>query len=85
MKKIMPELIVIAAMLITSTAIATTIETKKGPVEFPHSVHYNALQMSCVACHDIHALAAKKASHDFCKGCHKEMNQGPTKCKGCHL
>lgn len=83
MKKIMPELIVIGIMLIASTALATTIQTKKGPVEFNHSTHFGAFK-DCLKCHDIHALGEKKASHAYCKGCHQDLGQGPTTCKGCH-
>ena len=43
---------------------------------------------SCFKCHGCkkkgNAPKAMKAFHKNCKGCHKKMGKGPTKCKECH-
>jgi len=72
-------------------------ETKKGPVTFDHATHTSA---SCKECHhkgtqkkcfECHAAADKDgtpknktAMHKNCKGCHKKIKKGPTKCGECH-
>ena len=39
----------------------------------------------CGKCHGAEAkVKSKKAFHNQCKGCHKDMKKGPTKCKECH-
>ena len=75
--------------------------TKKGTVTFNHAQHQVSVP-DCAACHhtggfekcsSCHAKKAdgkklkyKKAMHDNCIGCHKEMKKGPAKgCKKCHV
>ncbi len=73
--------------------------TKKGTVTFDHAKHQTA--GTCVDCHhtggfekcsSCHAKKAdgkklkyKKAMHNNCIGCHKDVKKGPTKCKQCHV
>lgn len=73
-------------------------EGKMGVVAFDHAAHQGKVDDctkchhkgtdagTCTSCHgvDSAAPAAKKAFHDQCKGCHKDMG-GPTKCKECHV
>ncbi|HKJ05593.1 MAG TPA: cytochrome c3 family protein [Geopsychrobacteraceae bacterium] len=71
---------------------------KMGTVAFPHAAHQAKVtdctschhsgtdSPKCTTCHGVDSAApkAKKAFHDQCKGCHKDMG-GPTKCKECHV
>jgi hypothetical protein len=75
-------------------------KAKTGVVTFNHATHQTAVP-DCAACHhtggfekcsSCHAKADdgakikyKSAIHNNCKGCHKEMKKGPTKCKECHV
>jgi len=75
-------------------------DTKMGTVTFPHAAH-QAQFKDCKTCHHkgvdagkctkCHlakkgdAPKAKDAFHKQCKGCHKDMKKGPTKCKECHV
>ena len=70
---------------------------ERGDVTFTHEKHSTKTECSvchhtegfavCGSCHGEKEgiLSSKKALHNNCKGCHKEMKQGPTKCKGCHI
>lgn len=70
---------------------------KMGTVTFNHaahqalgdcaSCHHTGDNVSCKSCHGVDPKApkAKKAFHAQCIGCHKEMKQGPAKCKECHI
>jgi len=75
-------------------------EVKMGTVTFNHAAHQKQFS-DCTKCHHkgIDAGAcktchlakkgdapkAKDAFHKQCKGCHKKMKKGPTKCKECHV
>jgi len=75
-------------------------ENKKGTVTFNHAAH-QTLVKECTDCHHkgldagacktCHlakkgdAPKAKDAFHKQCKGCHKTLKKGPTKCKACHV
>ena len=75
-------------------------EVKIGTVTFNHEAHATYIN-DCIACHHTgtepvgcktchlatkgNAPKAKDAYHKQCKSCHKEMKQGPTKCKECHI
>ncbi|MCK4503360.1 MAG: cytochrome c3 family protein [Desulfuromonadales bacterium] len=70
---------------------------KIGKVTFNHSSHQQVTECStchhtgnyaqCKSCHGIDEKAPKSkvAYHNQCKDCHKEMKQGPTGCKECHV
>ncbi len=70
---------------------------KMGTVTFNHTAHqqvgdcatchHTGDYSQCKSCHgvDDNAPKAKDAYHNLCKNCHKERNQGPTKCKECHI
>ncbi len=74
----------------------TKIGKKKGPAIYSHVKHEKAGVKECKKCHHegkqddpcakCHkGKKGKKAIHKNCKGCHKKMKKGPTKCKTCHL
>lgn len=70
---------------------------KMGTVTFPHAAHQSRTDCAtchhtgdyaqCKSCHGVKAEApkSKDAYHNLCQGCHKTMQQGPTKCKECHV
>ncbi len=70
---------------------------KMGTVTFEHHAHQKRTECStchhsgdyakCRSCHGVDPKApkAKNAFHKSCKGCHKQMKKGPTKCKECHI
>jgi len=72
------------------------MNNSKGLVVFNHQAHadnlndclichHNGEPISCYKCHtDDTKITAKKAFHLNCKGCHKKIKQGPTKCSACH-
>jgi len=74
-------------------------KAKMGVVTFQHATHQGLTECktchhtggyeTCDSCHGEKAdgakLKYKDAIHNTCKGCHKEMKKGPTKCKGCHV
>jgi hypothetical protein len=75
-------------------------ENKYGKVTFEHPKHGDLKCQDChhnlnegeespQACRECHKegadITAKKAFHDKCKACHKEMGKGPAKCKECHI
>ncbi len=71
-------------------------EAKMGTVSFDHAkhqertdcatCHHSGEYKACDSCHDgTAAPKAKDAFHKNCKDCHKEKQQGPTKCKECHV
>lgn len=74
-----------------------TYSPKMGTVTFNHTQHQAAADCatchhtgdyaSCKSCHGVDPKApkAKVAFHKQCKDCHKELKQGPTKCKECHI
>jgi hypothetical protein len=75
--------------------IRTFDQAKMGTVSFDHNIHCD---VTCTTCHHTKSfdtcstchtsdseVNSKTAFHDNCKGCHKEVNQGPTKCKECHI
>ena len=74
---------------------------KKPGVAFDHVKHSETIDCmkchhsaasteeikSCFTCHGTDAtdVTVKDAFHKSCKACHKEQDQGPTKCKECHV
>ncbi len=75
-----------------------TYEVKMGKVSFDHTkhegvtdcatCHHTEGEATCKSCHmekKGDAPKAKDAFHKNCKGCHKSMKKGPTKCKECHV
>jgi len=58
-----------------------------GKVTFMHKQHQDRLN-DCTKCHSQApgkiADLGKEWAHKTCKGCHTEMNKGPTSCKECH-
>jgi len=76
------------------------MENSKGVVTFNHKQHSEAFEHDCGVCHHTgvknqtcsnchkekktEILSSKNAYHKTCKGCHKIMEQGPTKCGECH-
>jgi len=85
MKKI---LVVIALMDFTGSALAADVMQFKRDVKFNHKTHSDSLK-DCTRCHakadggKIEGFG-KDIAHKSCKGCHAEMNKGPTACKDCH-
>ena len=75
-----------------------TLEASMGNITFQHAMHEGRVEDcttchhegveagACTSCHDAkpEAPKAKKVFHKLCKSCHKK-NDGPTKCKGCHV
>jgi hypothetical protein len=88
----------IAANVVANNGPAEVkFEAKSGAVTFNHAqhqdavadcttCHHNGLENgSCRTCHDgAKAPKMKDVAHKACKSCHKG-NDGPTKCKGCHV
>ena len=74
------------------------LEASMGAVTFQHAKHQKRVEDcttchhegvaagACTSCHDAkpEAPKAKTVFHALCKSCHK-TNDGPTKCKGCHV
>jgi len=74
-------------------------KAKTGVVTFDHAKHQGLTECKtchhtggfekCDSCHgkkdDGKKIKYKTAIHKNCKGCHKEMKKGPTKCKECHV
>ncbi len=74
------------------------LDASMGKVTFQHKAHTTRVEDcttchhqgveagACTSCHDAkpEAPKAKKVFHKLCKDCHKQ-NNGPTKCKGCHV
>lgn len=74
------------------------LEASMGTVTFQHAAHQGRVADcttchhegveagACRSCHDAkpEAPKAKTVFHKLCKDCHK-TNDGPTKCKGCHV
>ena len=70
---------------------------KMGTVTFNHTAHQGLTDCAtchhtgdyaqCNSCHDVaqNAPKVKDAFHKLCKDCHVEQNNGPTKCKECHV
>jgi len=58
-----------------------------GKVTFPHKMHQQLLK-NCKKCHEQGpgkiAGFGKEWAHKTCKGCHAEMQKGPSKCSECH-
>ncbi len=87
----------LASMAFAEVPTEVTFEAAKmGTVTFNHTAHQEVSDCatchhkgveagSCRSCHGVDAAAPdmKKASHDMCKGCHKEKG-APTGCKDCH-
>jgi len=89
---------VATVVIAATTPPAEVLYTPKmGTVTFNHtthqeltdciSCHHTGDYAQCKSCHgvDVKAPKAKNAYHIQCKDCHKEMKQGPTKCKECHI
>ena len=88
----------IAANVVAANGPAEVkFEAKPGAVTFKHAehekragdcaiCHHNGVDNgACRTCHDgTKAASFKNAAHKVCKDCHKS-NNGPTKCKGCHV
>ncbi len=95
---IMVAFVSVAANVIANNGPAEVkLEAKPGTVTFNHAkhqsnvadcatCHHNGVDKgSCRSCHDgAKAPKFKDAAHKACKSCHKD-NNGPTKCKGCHV
>jgi len=70
-----------------SALAADVIQFKKG-AKLDHKIHADTLK-DCTKCHTkaeggkIEGFG-KEFAHKSCKGCHSEMNKGPTSCKDCH-
>lgn len=91
----MKRIIAAAALTLFATGIALaagsetlTFPTKMGTVTFPHKMHQEMLK-DCKKCHASDAGGkiegfSKEWAHKTCKGCHADMNKGPTKCGDCH-
>ena len=75
----------------------TKIGNKKGPAIYSHPIHekkgvkecktchhQGKQDDPCAKCHKKDPIKGKKALHKNCKGCHKKMGAGPTKCNDCH-
>ena len=74
------------------------LEASMGTVTFQHRAHQSRVDDcvtchhegveagACSSCHDAkpEVPRAKTVFHQLCKSCHK-TNDGPTKCKGCHV
>ena len=74
------------------------LEASMGAITFKHRAHQERVDDcktchhagpeagACTSCHDAkpEAPKAKTVFHQLCKACHKN-NDGPTKCKGCHV
>ena len=72
------------------------MDVKMGAITLDHTKHQGLTDCAtchhtggfeaCKTCHGAkpEAPKAKKAFHKLCKDCHKK-NDGPTKCKGCHV
>ena len=75
-------------------------KAKTGVVTFDHAkhqadvpdcktCHHTGGFEKCDSCHgakdDGKKIKYKNAMHNNCKGCHKSMKKGPTKCKACHV
>ena len=70
---------------------------KFGTVTFNHtgheqvtdcaSCHHTGEYAQCSGCHGVSAGIpnAKDSFHSTCIDCHKEMKQGPTSCRDCHI
>ena len=66
----------------------------KGEVVFSHSKHIKSLKEDhCILCHRIENPTLEniqsrfenhRVAHSFCKGCHRDLGQGPTECHQCH-
>lgn len=61
-----------------------TADGKRGP-------YAEGAQAKCVTCHNETDMPDNKKLNNFkgvghaqCKGCHKDMAKGPSKCTGCH-
>jgi len=88
---------ILSGLSFASVPDTISMYAKNGNVEFNHlkhsktiecsSCHHVGDQVKCSKCHGVNANApnAKKAMHKNCKGCHKSLKQGPTKCKECHV
>ncbi|MDX1776727.1 MAG: cytochrome c3 family protein, partial [Desulfobulbales bacterium] len=62
------------------------LENNKGEITMPHKEHGESF--ACETCHAENGPGplslGKEAGHKLCKGCHSEMQAGPTKCSECH-
>lgn len=65
----------------------------KGDVIFNHELHLEAMKSEgCIPCHrtntpkagDIKTRFDERVAHYFCRGCHRDKEQGPTECHQCH-
>lgn len=88
MMKMMTAVLITAAFAAGTASAADVMVMKKG-VSFNHKAHSTALK-ECKKCHEADkggkiAGFGKDFAHKNCKGCHAEMKQGPTACKGCHI
>lgn len=81
--------LIICILLISALAFSSTIETKRGPVDFPHPPH--SAIMECLECHMSHGGGMMgmftmtgitvDANHNFCQSCHDPK---VVSCKFCH-
>ncbi|GEM_PF-2136979 len=70
----------------TTHILYVALPARYGTVVIPHALHANML--SCNACHG-DTVPGKinlnsRAYHSMCRTCHKAMQAGPTRCRGCH-
>jgi hypothetical protein len=68
-------------------------KSSKGDVNFNHDLHKAVMKVeSCLPCHKTktptkaHTMTRfdQRVAHYFCKGCHREMGDGPVECHECH-
>lgn len=77
-------IVAMATTVYAELSFEKVFEAKFGNITFNHLSHVDA---DCVACHGAineNEGMDKAFGHGFCKDCHK-ANEGPTKCKECHI
>lgn len=79
---------VLAVTVFAGSAFAADVIEMKKNVTFNHKPHAESLK-DCTKCHETAtggkiAGFGKDFAHKTCKGCHSDMNKGPTKCADCH-
>ncbi|MFO7576741.1 MAG: cytochrome c3 family protein [Pelovirga sp.] len=93
-------LISAAATLVVASSNApaeVSFTPKFGTVTFNHtsheqvtdcaSCHHTGEFVQCSSCHGVNEGIpnTKDTFHSACIDCHKEQNQGPTRCRDCHV
>jgi hypothetical protein len=68
----------------------TVVRTTRmfGTVTIDHAAHLSR-RARCSACHGPGPVSkitfTPQLAHDRCRGCHVDMQRGPTDCRGCHV